>query len=193
MIGGYFRRKFGCTWTLFVSGHLWLRGDGGNRPGGDLRGLFAARLLSESARARRFRRRPARMAAWCAEHTLGFRQGITNCMRDRKRGHAASDPPHWSTWCRGAVSSLSRALEPWLGVVCCGTFVTSRQAPPLTAKENCGRLPCAEGCDATETVPWFRLFRRMLTGDRGDFCYGGRCGLFLSGILSSLPETISRT
>jgi MFS family permease len=56
-------------------------------------------------------------------------------------------------------------------------------APPLTANEL-ATLPVRSRSDATEPVPWFRLFRRMLPVTAVDFCYGWTLWLFLSWIPS---------
>src|SRR5947199_125919 len=44
-------------------------------------------------------------------------------------------------------------------------------APPLTVEEL-AILPARSRSGATELVPWFKLFRRMLPVTAVDFCYG---------------------
>jgi MFS family permease len=53
----------------------------------------------------------------------------------------------------------------------------------LTADELAG-LPVHGPRQATEAVPWFKLFRRMLPVTAVDFCYGWTLWLFLSWIPS---------
>ena len=56
-------------------------------------------------------------------------------------------------------------------------------APPLTPEEL-GALPARSRGGAAKTVPWLKLFRRMLPVTAVDFCYGWTLWLFLSWIPS---------
>jgi len=56
-------------------------------------------------------------------------------------------------------------------------------APPLTSEELAA-LPARGRSRAAKTVPWLRLFRRMLPVTAVDFCYGWTLWLFLSWIPS---------
>jgi MFS family permease len=56
-------------------------------------------------------------------------------------------------------------------------------APPLTSEELAA-LPVRNRGGAAKTVPWLKLFRRMLPVTAVDFCYGWTLWLFLSWIPS---------
>jgi MFS family permease len=124
------------------------------------------------------------MAAWVPEHNWGFAQGITHS--SARIGNAVTPPLIAAlvglvSW-RGAFVVLALLSLGWV-LVWLWYFRDVPTAPPLTAKEL-ATLPVRSRGDATEPVPWFRLFRRMLPVTAVDFCYGWTLWLFLSWIPS---------
>jgi hypothetical protein len=83
---------------------------------------------------------------------------------------------------RGAFVVLALLSLIWV-LVWLGYFRNVPATPPLTAEEL-ATLPTRSRGNASEPVPWLKLFRRMLPVTAVDFCYGWTLWLFLSWIPS---------
>src|SRR5215471_18285067 len=186
LFGGYFGDKFGARLTLCVSGLIVCAATAATGAVGGLASLFAARLVLGIGEGATFPTATRAMAVWTPEQKWGFAQGITHSFA--RIGNALTPPliallVTLVSW-RGsfvvlAVLSLVWVLTWW------GFFRDVPTTPPLSAEEFAS-LPARSRGDAKEkeTVPWLRLFRRMLPVTAVDFCYGWTLWLFLSWIPS---------
>jgi MFS family permease len=184
LIGGYFGDKFGARRTLFVSGLIVCAATAATGAVGGMASLFAARLALGIGEGATFPTATRAMAAWVPERNWGFAQGITHsCARI---GNAVTPPLiAWLvflvSW-RGAFVVLALLSLVWV-LVWVRYFRDVPTAPPLTVEEL-ATLPVRSRANPTESVPWFKLFRRMLPVTAVDFCYGWTLWLFLSWIPS---------
>jgi len=184
LIGGYIGDKFGARRTLFVSGLIVCAATAATGAVGGLVSLFAARLALGIGEGATFPTATRAMAAWVPERNWGFAQGITHS--SARIGNALTPPliallVGLVTW-RGAFLVLALLSLVWV-LVWLQYFRDVPTSPPLTADELAG-LPVHGPRQATEAVPWFKLFRRMLPVTAVDFCYGWTLWLFLSWIPS---------
>jgi MFS family permease len=183
LIGGYFGDKFGARLTLFVCGLIVCAATAATGAVGGLFSLFAARLALGIGEGATFPTATRAMAAWVPERSWGFAQGITHsCARI---GNAVTPPliavlVGLVSW-RGAFVVLALLSLIWV-LIWWWNFRDVPTAPPLTSEEL-ATLP-ARGRSAAKTVPWLKLFRRMLPVTAVDFCYGWTLWLFLSWIPS---------
>ena len=147
--------------------------------------LFAARLALGIGEGATFPTATRAMAVWMPERNWGFAQGITHSFA--RIGNAVTPPliallVALVSW-RGSFVVLA-LVQPGLGRDL--VVVLSRRAaraPPLTSEELAA-LPARSRGSAAKTVPWLKLFRRMLPVTAVDFCYGWTLWLFLSWIPS---------
>src|SRR6266436_5847581 len=184
LIGGYFGDRFGARLTLGVSGLIVCIATAATGAVGGLASLFAARLALGIGEGATFPTATRAMAAWVPEHNWGFAQGITHS--SARIGNAVTPPLIAAlvglvSW-RGAFVVLALLSLIWV-VVWLWYFRDLPTAPPLTAEEL-ATLPVRSRSDATDPVPWLKLFRRMLPVTAVDFCYGWTLWLFLSWIPS---------
>jgi MFS family permease len=184
LIGGYIGDKFGARRTLFVSGLIVCAATAATGAVGGLVSLFAARLALGIGEGATFPTATRAMAAWVPERNWGFAQGITHS--SARIGNALTPPliallVGLVTW-RGAFLVLALLSLIWV-LVWLRYFRDVPTSPPLTAEELAA-LPLHGPRQATEAVPWFKLFRRMLPVTAVDFCYGWTLWLFLSWIPS---------
>ena len=184
LIGGYFGDKFGARLTLFVCGLIVCAATAATGAVGGLLSLFAARLALGIGEGATFPTATRAMAAWVPERNWGFAQGITHsCARI---GNAVTPPliavlVGLVSW-RGAFVVLALFSLIWV-LIWWWNFRDVPTAPPLTSKELAA-LPARGRSSAAKTVPWLKLFRRMLPVTAVDFCYGWTLWLFLSWIPS---------
>jgi sugar phosphate permease len=184
LIGGYFGDKFGARLTLFVCGLIVCAATAATGAVGGLLSLFAARLALGIGEGATFPTATRAMAAWVPERSWGFAQGITHsCARI---GNAVTPPliavlVGLVSW-RGAFVVLALFSLIWV-LIWWWNFRDVPTAPPLTSEELAA-LPARGRSSAAKTVPWLKLFRRMLPVTAVDFCYGWTLWLFLSWIPS---------
>jgi len=184
LIGGYFGDKFGARLTLFVCGLIVCAATAATGAVGGLFSLFAARLALGIGEGATFPTATRAMAAWVPERNWGFAQGITHsCARI---GNAVTPPliavlVGLVSW-RGAFVVLALFSLIWV-LIWWWNFRDVPTAPPLTSEELAA-LPARGRSSAVKTVPWLKLFRRMLPVTAVDFCYGWTLWLFLSWIPS---------
>jgi MFS family permease len=184
LIGGYFGDRFGARLTLFVSGLIVCAATAATGAVGGLLSLFAARLALGIGEGATFPTATRAMATWVPERNWGFAQGITHS--SARIGNAVTPPLiAWLvllvSW-RGAFVVLALFSLVWV-VIWLLNFRDVPTAPPLTADELAALPPRSRG-NAAKTVPWLKLFRRMLPVTAVDFCYGWTLWLFLSWIPS---------
>src|SRR6195256_6503558 len=184
LIGGYFGDKFGARRTLFVSGLIVCAATAATGAVGGIASLFAARLALGIGEGTTFPTATRAMAAWVPERSWGFAQGITHS--SARIGNAVTPPliallVGLVSW-RGTFVVLALLSLIWV-VVWWWYFRDVPAAPPLTAEEL-ATLPVRSQGNATDSVPWLELFRRMLPVTAVDFCYGWTLWLFLSWIPS---------
>jgi MFS family permease len=184
LIGGYIGDRFGARRTLFVSGLIVCASTAATGAVGGLASLFAARLALGIGEGATFPTATRAMAAWVPERNWGFAQGITHS--SARIGNALTPPLIAAliglvSW-RGAFLVLALLSLVWV-LVWLRYFRDVPTSPPLTADEL-ATLPAQGRREATEAVPWFKLFRRMLPVTAVDFCYGWTLWLFLSWIPS---------
>jgi MFS family permease len=182
LIGGYFGDKFGARLTLFVSGLVVSAATAATGAVGGLLSLFAARLALGIGEGATFPTATRAMAVWVPERNWGFAQGITHS--SARIGNAVTPPliallVSLVSW-RGAFVVLALLSLIWV-LVWWWNFRDVPTAPPLTSEELAA-LPARSR--AAKTVPWLKLFRRMLPVTAVDFCYGWTLWLFLSWIPS---------
>jgi MFS family permease len=184
LIGGYFGDKFGARLTLFVCGLIVCAATAATGAVSGLLSLFAARLALGIGEGATFPTATRAMAAWVPERNWGFAQGITHS--SARIGNAVTPPLiAWLismvSW-RGAFVVLALLSLVWV-VIWLLNFRDVPRSPPLTADELAA-LPVRSRGNAAKTVPWLKLFRRMLPVTAVDFCYGWTLWLFLSWIPS---------
>jgi MFS family permease len=184
LIGGYFGDKFGARLTLFVCGLIVCAATAATGAVGGLLSLFAARLALGIGEGATFPTATRAMAVWVPERNWGFAQGITHS--SARIGNALTPPliamlVSFVSW-RGAFVVLALSSLIWV-MIWWWNFRDVPTAPPLTSKELAA-LPARSRGNAAKTVPWLKLFRRMLPVTAVDFCYGWTLWLFLSWIPS---------
>jgi MFS family permease len=184
LIGGYFGDRFGARMTLFASGLVVCAATAATGAVGGLASLLAARLALGIGEGATFPTATRAMAAWVPERHWGFAQGVTHS--SARIGNALTPPliallVALVSW-RGAFLVLALLSLVWV-MLWLRYFRDVPTAPPLTAEELAD-LPVRGRSHASEPVPWFRLFRRMLAVTAVDFCYGWTLWLFLSWIPS---------
>jgi MFS family permease len=184
LIGGYFGDKFGARLTLFVSGLIVCAATAATGAVGGLLSLFAARLALGIGEGATFPTATRAMAVWVPERNWGFAQGITHS--SARIGNAVTPPliallVSLVSW-RGAFVVLAALSLIWVAIWW-WSFRDVPTAPPLTSEELAA-LPARSRGNAAKTVPWLKLFRRMLPVTAVDFCYGWTLWLFLSWIPS---------
>jgi MFS family permease len=184
LVGGYIGDRFGARRTLFVSGLIVCAATAATGAVGGLVSLFAARLALGIGEGATFPTATRAMAAWVPERNWGFAQGITHS--SARIGNALTPPliallVGLVTW-RGAFLVLALSSLIWV-LVWLRYFRDVPTSPPLTADELAA-LPVHRPRQTAGTVPWFKLFRRMLPVTAVDFCYGWTLWLFLSWIPS---------
>jgi MFS family permease len=184
LIGGYFGDKFGARLTLFVSGLIVCAATAATGAVGGLASLFAARLALGIGEGATFPTATRAMAVWVPERNWGFAQGITHS--SARIGNALTPPLIAAllglvSW-RGAFVALALLSLIWVAIWW-WNFRDVPTAPPLTSEELAA-LPVRGRANAAKTVPWLKLFRRMLPVTAVDFCYGWTLWLFLSWIPS---------
>jgi len=184
LMGGYFGDKFGARVTLIVCALIVSAATAATGAVGGLAGLFAARLALGIGEGATFPTATRAMAVWIPERRWAFAQGITHSFA--RIGNALTPPlivmlVGLVSW-RGAFVVVALLSLIW-GLVWAWYFRDVPEAPPLTAEEL-ATLPARSQPGATESVPWLRLFRRMLPVTAVDFCYGWTLWLFLSWIPS---------
>src|SRR5947199_8145903 len=184
LIGGYFGDRFGARLTLFVSGLIGSVETAATGAVGGLGSLFSARLALGIGEGTTFPTATRAMASWVPERSWGFAQGITHS--SARIGNAVTPPliaplVTLVSW-RGAFVVLAFLRLIWV-VIWWWNFRDVPAAPPLTLEELVA-LPARSRGGAAKTVPWLKLFRRMLPVTAVDFCYGWTLWLFLSWIPS---------
>jgi MFS family permease len=184
LIGGYFGDKFGARLTLFVSGLIVTAATAVTGAVGGLSSLFAARIALGIGEGATFPTATRAMAVWVPERNWGFAQGITHS--SARIGNAVTPPliallVSLVSW-RGAFVVLAALSLIWV-LIWWWNFRDVPTAPPLTSEELAS-LPARGRGNAAKTVPWLKLFRRMLPVTAVDFCYGWTLWLFLSWIPS---------
>src|SRR5258707_5269750 len=184
LLGGYFGDKFGARLTLFVSGLIVCAATAATGAVDGLASLFDARLILGIGEGAPLPTATRAIAALVPERSWGFAQGVTHSFA--RMGNGVTPPliallVGLVSW-RGAFVVLALLSLIWV-LVWLGYLRDVPTAPPLTAKEL-ATLPVRSRGIATEPVPWFKLFRRMLPVTGVDFCYGWTLWLFLSWIPS---------
>jgi MFS family permease len=182
LIGGYFGDKFGARLTLFVCGLIVSAATAATGAVGGLGSLFAARLALGIGEGATFPTATRAMASWVPERNWGFAQGITHS--SARIGNAVTPPliallVTLVSW-RGAFVVLALLSLIWV-LIWLWNFRDVPAAPPLTPEELSTLTARSRG-SAAKTVPWLKLFRRMLPVTAVDFCYGWTLWLFLSWI-----------
>src|SRR5262245_25687059 len=184
LIGGYFGDKFGPRLTLCVCSLIVCVATAATGLVGGLASLFAARFALGVGEGATFPTATRAMAVWMPERSWGFAQGITH---SAARIGNAMTPPLIAvlialvSW-RGSFIILAVLSFIWV-VLWMWYFRDVPAAPPLTAEEL-ATLPARSRREASEPVPWLKLFHRMLPVTTVDFCYGWTLWLFLSWIPS---------
>src|SRR5580704_5012748 len=161
LIGGYFGDKFGARLTLMVSGLVVCAATAATGAVGGLASLLAARLALGIGEGATFPTATRAMAVWVPERNWGFAQGITHS--SARIGNALTPPLialliALISW-RGAFMVLALLNFLWV-LVWMWYFRDVPATPPLTAEEL-ATLPVRSRGNATDSVPWLKLFRRM--------------------------------
>jgi MFS family permease len=184
LIGGYGGDKLGARLTLIICALIVCAATAATGAVGGLAGLFAARLALGIGEGATFPTATRAMAVWIPERSWAFAQGITHSFA--RIGNAMTPPLivmliELVSW-RGSFVVVALLSLVWV-LVWAWYFRDVPEAPPLTAEEL-ATLPARSRRGASESVPWLRLFRRMLPVTAVDFCYGWTLWLFLSWIPS---------
>ncbi len=184
LVGGYIGDKFGARLTLCVCGLIVCAATAATGAVGGLASLFVARVALGIGEGATFPTATRAMATWTPERNWGFAQGITHSFA--RIGNAVAPPVvvmlvGLVSW-RGSFVVLALVSLIWV-VIWSWYFRDVPAAPPLTPLEL-ATLPARSRRDASEPVPWLKLFRRMLPVTAVDFCYGWTLWLFLSWIPS---------
>jgi MFS family permease len=188
LIGGYVGDKFGARLTLSACGLIVCVATAATGAVGGLASLCAARLALGIGEGATFPTATRALAVWTPKRHWGFAQGITHSFA--RMGNAVTPPlvallVELVSW-RGSFVVMALLSLVWV-VVWSWYFRDVPAAPPLTALELAA-LPARSRRCASERVPWFELFRRMLPVTAVDFCYGWTLWLFLSWIPSFFYE-----
>jgi MFS family permease len=184
LVGGYGGDKLGPRLTLIVCALIVCAATAATGAVGGLAGLFTARLALGIGEGATLPTATRAMAVWIPERRWAFAQGITHSFA--RIGNALTPPLivmliELVSW-RGSFVVLALLSLIWV-LVWAWYFRDVPEALPLTTEEL-ATLPARSRRGASESVPWLRLFRRMLPVTAVDFCYGWTLWLFLSWIPS---------
>jgi MFS family permease len=150
-----------------------------------LASLIAVRLALGLGEGATFPTATRAVATWTPTASWGFAQGITHAAA--RFGNAATPPliallVTVVSW-RGSFIVLAVVTGVW--VIAWGSlFHDDPQRSRARGGEPARRAASAPLTGAVASVPWWRLFRRMLPVTAVDFCYGWTLWLFLSWIPS---------
>lgn len=189
LVGGWLGDRLGARATLGICGTVVCVTTAATGLVGGLTSLVAARLALGVGEGAAFSTATRAIAVWTPERYWGFAQGITHSFA--RIGNAVTPPliaaiVAISSW-RGSFVVLGLVSFVW--VLAWIRFFRddpsdhpSLSGEELAALSKHGRRPTAA------SVPWLRLFWRMLPVTAVDFCYGWTLWLFLSWIPSFFYE-----
>ena len=184
LIGGYLGDKFGVRLTLTISVLIVCVATASTAFVGGLAALFMARITLGIGEGATLPTATRAMALWIPESRWGFAQGITHTFA--RIGNALTPPLivfllEAMSW---RESFLVVALLSLIWVIVWVWYLRyiPKDPPKFKIQQASRGKPHSSG--ASESVPWFRLLRRMLAVTAVDFCYGWTLWLFLSWIPS---------
>ena len=151
---------------------------------GGLAALFMARITLGIGEGATLPTATRAMALWIPESRWGFAQGITHTFA--RIGNALTPPLivfllEAMSW---RESFLVVALLSLIWVIVWVWYLRYIPKDPPKFKIQQASRGKLHSSGASESVPWFRLLRRMLPVTAVDFCYGWTLWLFLSWIPS---------
>lgn len=189
LVGGWLGDKFGARATLGVCGLIVCAATAATGAVGGLASLVAARVALGIGEGATFPTATRAMAIWTPEESWGFAQGITHSFA--RIGNALTPP----------LIALLVTLFSWrasfvvlavVGLAWVIVWVWFFRDDPgdhggLTVEDLAG-FSARSRRTTGDTVPWLRLFRRMLPVTAVDFCYGWTLWMFLTWIPSFFYE-----
>ena len=184
LIGGYLGDKFGVRLTLTISVLIVCVATASTAFVGGLAALFMARITLGIGEGATLPTATRAMALWIPENRWGFAQGITHTFA--RIGNALTPPLivfllEAMSW---RESFLVVALLSLIWVIVWVWYLRYIPKDPPKFKIQQASRGKLHSSGASESVPWFRLVRRMLPVTAVDFCYGWTLWLFLSWIPS---------
>lgn len=185
LFGGWFGDRLGPRVGLAAGGIVFALATIATGSVGGLAGLTGARVLVGIGEGPGFPTATRAMTAWLPRARWGFAQGVTHAAA--RIGNAVSPPLVAAlissvSW-RGAFVALGLATLVWVVV----WFLYVRDDPadhPSIRAEDLEGLQPAASRGATERVPVWRLFRRIVPIMLVDFCYGWTIWVFLTWLPS---------
>lgn len=185
LCGGWVTDRFGARRTLIACGLvIWAATMLTGFVGG-LASLIALRVALGFGEGFAFPAATRAMAIWLPKSRWGHGQGITHAAA--RLGNALTPPLVVAliaavTW-RGAFIVLGLASLVWVALWILIARDDPRKHPGMTAAELADLQPAAND-RVRQTVPWWRLARRIAPVTAVDFCYGWTLWVFMTWLPS---------